>query len=109
MEKTIIYLTDCLCYTDEQAELKLKDKVSALNYPILKEHITKPVLASHIKGFAGKNGVLFLMIGDEMVSVTNNFNHPKFSNWKTQNAMSFFKFDSIYKYNGETSTRQKLL
>ena len=80
MEKTIIYLTDCQCYTEEQAELHLKDKVSALNYPILIAHITKPRLAEHIEGFAEQNGVLFLMIGNEMVSVTNNYSHPEFSN-----------------------------
>lgn len=80
MEKTIIYLTDCQCYTEEQAELYFKDKVSALNYPILIAHITKPWLADNIKGFAEQNGVLFLMIGNEMVSVTNNYNHPEFGN-----------------------------
>jgi len=80
MEKTIIYLTDCQCYTEEQAELQLKDKVSALNYPILIAHITKPVLAKRINGFAEQNGVLFLMFGNEMVSVTNNYSHPEFSN-----------------------------
>jgi hypothetical protein len=80
MKRSIIYLTDCQCYTEEQAELHLKDKVSALNFPILKAHITKPVFAEHIEGFAEQNGVLFLMIGDEMVSVTNNYSHPEFSN-----------------------------
>jgi hypothetical protein len=80
MGKSVIYFTDCQCYTEEQAELKLKDKVSALNYPIIKAFITKPILAHLIEGFAEQNGVLFLMIGDEMVSVTNNFNHPEFSN-----------------------------
>ncbi len=80
MTKTIIYLTECQCYTEEQAELHLKDKVSAINYPILITHITKPMLAMHINGFAEQNGVLFLMIDNEMVSVTNNYSHPEFSN-----------------------------
>ena len=80
MKKTIIYLTECQCYTEEQAELQLKHKVSVLNYPILVAHITKPVLAQNIEGFARQNGVLFLMIGNEMVSVTNNYSHPEFSN-----------------------------
>lgn len=80
MEKTIIYLTECKCYTEEQADLQLKDKVSALNYPILIAHITKPMFANRINGFAEQNGVLFLMIDDEMVSVTNNYSHPEFSN-----------------------------
>jgi len=80
MEKTIIYLTDCQCYTEEQAELQFRDKVSVLNYPILIEHITKPMTANIIKGFAEQNGVLFLMIGNKMVSVTNNYRHPEFSN-----------------------------
>jgi len=77
-EKTIIYLTDCQCYTKEQAELQLKDKVSALNYPILKAHITNQMLAKCINGFAEQNGVLFLMIGNEMASVTNNYRHSNF-------------------------------
>lgn len=80
MGKSIIYLTDCQCYTEEQAELQLKDKVSALNYPILIAHNTKPMLAGHINGFAEQNGVLFLMIDNEMVSATNNYSHPEFSN-----------------------------
>lgn len=80
MKKTIIYLTEYQCYKEEQAELYIKDKVSALNYPILKAHITKPVLAQNIEGFAEQNGVLFLMIEDEMFSVTNNYNYPEFGN-----------------------------
>jgi len=107
--KTIIYFTDCQCYTETQAELRLKDKVSALIYPILIEHITKPILAGHIKGFAEQNGVLFLMIDNEMVSVTNNYSHPEFSNRKMLNGMSFLKLDSIYEYKRVTNTRQKLL
>lgn len=78
--KTIIYFTDCQCYTETQAELRLKDKVSALIYPILIEHITIPTLAGHINGFAEQNGVLFLMIDNEMVSVTHNYSHSEFSN-----------------------------
>lgn len=107
--KTIIYFTDCQCYTETQAELRLKDKVSTLIYPILIEHITKPILAGHINGFAEQNGVLFLMINNEMVSVTNNYSHPEFSNRKMLNGMSFFKLDSIYEYKRVTNTRQKLL
>lgn len=80
MGKSVIYFTDCQCYSEEQAEMQLKDKVSALNYPILKAHVTKPVLAEQIDGFTEQNGVLFLMIGYEMVSVTNNYSHPEFSN-----------------------------
>lgn len=80
MKKTIIYFTDYQCFTEEQAELQFRDKVSVLNYPILVEHITKPMFANIIEGFAEQNGVLFLRIGNEMVSVTNNFRHPEFSN-----------------------------
>ena len=61
--KTIIYFTDCQCYTETQAELRLKDKVSALIYPILIEHITKPILAGHIKGFAEQNGMDLIVVG----------------------------------------------
>lgn len=80
MRKTIIYTTDCQCYTEELAEKHLRNKVSVLNYPILKAHLTDPLLAMFINGFAEQNGVLFLMIGDEMVSVGNNFSYPAFSN-----------------------------
>ena len=78
--KAIIYMTNCQCYSEDQAELELMNKVSALNYPILKSHITIPILAEHINGFAEQNGVLFLMIGDEMISLTNNYSHPEFGN-----------------------------
>ena len=80
MRKTIIYTTDCQCYTEEQAEKHFRNKLSMLNYPILKAHLTDPLFAMLINGFAEQNGVLFLMIGDEMVSVTNNFSYPAFSN-----------------------------
>ena len=57
-----------------------KDKVSVLNYDILKSYITEPSLAEHIRGFEEQNGILFLLIGDEMVSITNNYSHPTFAN-----------------------------
>ena len=80
MKSKSIHITNCQCYTDEQAEQELRDKVSVLNYPILIKHITEQSLARHINGFAEQDGVLFLMIGDEMVSIANNYSHPTFSN-----------------------------
>ena len=80
MKKKNVYMTNCQYYTHEQAEEELRDKVSVLNYPILKDHITEPSLAEHIGGFTEQDGVLFLLIGDEMVSIANNYSHPTFSN-----------------------------
>jgi hypothetical protein len=80
MKSKSIHITNCQYYTNEQAEQELKDKVSVLNYDILRKHITEPSLAEHIRGFEEQSGVLFLLIGDEMVSVTDNHSHPVFGN-----------------------------
>lgn len=78
--KEKIYITNCMCFTEEQAEQYFRDKVSVLNYEILVANICQPLLSMLIEGFCEQNGVLFIKVGEEMVSVNHNFLNPRFSN-----------------------------
>ncbi len=70
--KEKMYITNCLCYNEAQAEQYLKKKVSSLNYETLVAHLCKPELARKVEGFSEQNGVLFLKVGGEMISITQS-------------------------------------
>ena len=72
--------TNFKCFTTEQAKGDFKEKVSRLNWYVLLSHICNPDLAPSIEGFEEQNGVLFLNVDNEMISVTKNLNNPRFSN-----------------------------
>jgi hypothetical protein len=68
MENTI-YITNNNIYTEQEAQ-HFKNLLSPSNYEALISHLCDPDLALYIEGFTEQDGVLFLQVNGEMISVT---------------------------------------
>jgi predicted nucleic acid-binding protein len=78
MEEEVLYITCFQCFTKEEVEKYFSNYVSETNLDILKAHICHSELSKDIEGFTEQNGILFLLIKGEMVSVNHNPSHPTF-------------------------------
>lgn len=70
----VFYVTNYQFFTEAQAEQNFKNKISELSYEILIGHLCEPELATYIEGFTEQNGVLFVKVGEEMISITKSSN-----------------------------------
>jgi len=73
MENTI-YLTNGKTFTLKEFATEFKNLVHPYNYEQLEAHLCEPTLAPIVEGFAEQNGVLFLVMNSEMISVTPKIN-----------------------------------
>jgi len=80
MKAQELFCTAGQWFTLDQAEKYFRDKVSALNYEILMDHITVPELAKHILGFLEQDGDLIFFTEDGDYRVNHNLGNPRFSN-----------------------------
>lgn len=60
-----LYVTNGRCYTVEEAEKELRNKVSEENWATLLSNIIRPDRAWAIDGFLEDDGELYLWLGDE--------------------------------------------
>jgi len=71
-----IYMTNRHCYSLSEAQEILRHELSERNWSTLISNITDSYSASRIDGFTEIDGILFLLMDDDLIGAALNLSNP---------------------------------